>query len=164
MADVGLSIGQVAQRTGLSVHTLRLYERTGVLAGEIRRDGAGRRAYSAWDLEWLENCVRFRASGMPLATIGRLAQLVGEGPGNEAERLALLRAHRHHIGRQLAQLHDCLELIDTKITTYEHHLAAGATGDPWQRRDRDQPREPASRAPSCAVTRSGSSSPAGSSG
>jgi DNA-binding transcriptional MerR regulator len=132
MTDGGLSIGQVVQRTGLSVHTLRLYERAGVLAGEIRRDGAGRRVYSAWDVEWLENCMRFRASGMPLAAISRLAQLVRGGPGNEAERLALLRAHKDHIGRQLAQLHDCLELIDTKIAAYERHLAAGATGDPWQ--------------------------------
>jgi DNA-binding transcriptional MerR regulator len=132
MADGDLIIGQVAQRTGLSVHTLRLYERAGLLAGEVRRDRSGRRVYSAWDLEWLENCVRFRASGMPLATISRLARLVREGPGNETERLALLRAHQHHIGRQLAQLHDCLELIDTKVAAYEHHVAAGATGDPWQ--------------------------------
>jgi DNA-binding transcriptional MerR regulator len=132
MTDVGLSIGQVVQRTGLSVHTLRLYERSGLLAGEIRRDRSGRRVYRAWDVEWLVNCVRFRSAGMPLATISRLAQLVREGPGNEAERLTLLRAHRHHIAGQLAQLHDCLELVDTKVAAYERHLAAGATGDPWQ--------------------------------
>jgi DNA-binding transcriptional MerR regulator len=132
MTDTGLSIGQVAQRTGLSVHTLRLYERAGILAGDVRRDRSGRRVYSAWDVEWLGNCVRFRASGMPLATIARLARLVREGTGNETERLELLRAHQDHIGRQLAQLHDCLTLIDTKVAAYEQHLAAGAAGDPWQ--------------------------------
>src|SRR4051812_36086308 len=98
--DVGLRIGEVAQRTGVSVHTLRLYEREGLLAGEVRRDQSGRRVYSAWDVEWLANCVKFRASGMPLATISRLAQLVREGSGNEAERLELLRVHQRRIAEQ----------------------------------------------------------------
>ncbi|MGW4644493.1 MerR family transcriptional regulator [Sphaerisporangium sp. NPDC004334] len=126
-----LSIGEVAKRIGLSVHALRLYEREGLLAGEVRRDDRGRRVYSDWDVEWLANCVKFRASGMPLATIGRLAELVRAGSGNEAERLELLRAHRLRIAEQLARLHDCLDLIDTKVASYEKHLAAGASGDPW---------------------------------
>ncbi|NYH40429.1 DNA-binding transcriptional MerR regulator [Micromonospora jinlongensis] len=132
VADGGLSIGQVAQRTGLSVHTLRLYERAGLLAGDVRRDGSGRRVYSAWDVEWLAHCVKFRASGMPLTTISRLAQLVREGIGNEAERLDLLREHRRHITEQLARLRDCLELVDVKVASYEQHLTAGGSGDPWQ--------------------------------
>ncbi|MET8232835.1 MerR family transcriptional regulator [Micromonospora sp. NPDC005298] len=143
MADRDLSIGQVAQRTGLSVHTLRLYERRGLLASDVRRDASGRRVYTAWDVEWLANCVKFRASGMPLTTISRLAQLVREGNGNEADRLQLLREHRRHVTEQLARLHDCLDLIDTKVTSYERHLAAGATGDPW--RPRTAPDEHAHR-------------------
>ncbi|MEH0931348.1 MerR family transcriptional regulator [Micromonospora sp. CPCC 205558] len=139
MADSGLSIGQVAQHTGLSVHTLRLYEREGLLASEVRRDGSGRRVYSAWDIEWLTNCVRFRASGMPLTTIGRLAKLVREGSGNEAERLKLLREHQRHIIEQLTQLRDCLALIDGKVASYEQHLAAGASGDPWQQQPQPAP-------------------------
>ncbi|MFC4588738.1 MerR family transcriptional regulator [Sphaerisporangium corydalis] len=131
--DLGLTIGEVAQRTGFSVHTLRLYEREGLLAGEVRRDQSGRRVYSAWDIEWLANCAKFRASGMPLATISRLAHLVRQGTGNEAERLELLRTHQHHITEQLTQLHACLDLISTKVTAYEHHLATNTTGDPWQR-------------------------------
>jgi DNA-binding transcriptional MerR regulator len=127
----GLGIGEVARRTGLGVHTLRLYERAGLLAGEVRRDAAGRRVYSAWDVEWLGNCVLFRASGMPLAAIARLARLVREGPGNEPERLALLQEHRQVVTDQLTQLQDCLGLVDAKIDGYRRHLAAGGTGDPW---------------------------------
>ncbi|GAA0361840.1 MerR family transcriptional regulator [Microbispora corallina] len=126
-----LSIGEVARRTGLSVHALRLYEREGLLAGEVRRDEKGRRLYSEWDVEWLANCVKFRSSGMPLATISRLAQLVREGTGNEAERLELLREHQRRIADQLAQLHACLDLINTKVAAYQRHLAIGASGDPW---------------------------------
>ncbi|GGM55656.1 MerR family transcriptional regulator [Dactylosporangium sucinum] len=135
MGDERLSIGQVAERTGLSVHTLRMYERDGLLAGEVRRDGSGRRVYTAWDVEWLANCVKFRASGMPLATIAHLARLVRAGSGNEAERLELLRAHRHEVVARLDQLRDCLALVDAKVKTYEAHLAAGG-GDPWVSVDR----------------------------
>ena len=131
MGDEELSIGQAARRTGLSVHTLRLYERVGLLTSEVRRDRGGRRLYTAQDLEWLANCVKFRASGMPLAAIARLAELVREGSGNEAERLVLLRQHRHSIAGQLAQLRDCLDIIDAKVAGYEQHLAGGASGDPW---------------------------------
>ncbi|GAB3883209.1 MerR family transcriptional regulator [Microbispora bryophytorum] len=131
METADLSIGEVARRTGLSVHTLRLYEREGLLAGEVRRDEKGRRLYSEWDVEWLANCVKFRSSGMPLATISRLAQLVREGTGNEAERLELLCEHQHRIADQLAQLHACLDLINNKVAAYQRHLAIGASGDPW---------------------------------
>ncbi|SHN74891.1 MerR family transcriptional regulator [Cryptosporangium aurantiacum] len=132
MTSTGVGIGEVARRTGLSVHTLRLYERAGVLAGPVRRDAAGRRVYSEWDLTWLANCVLFRASGMPLATLAELARLVGEGSGNEAERLEILRAHRRRVGEQMARLTECLELIDAKVTAYEKHLSSELPGDPWQ--------------------------------
>jgi DNA-binding transcriptional MerR regulator len=87
MRPTGVGIGEVARRTGLSVHTLRLYERAGVLAGPVQRDAAGRRVYSEWDIAWLGNCVLFRASGMPLAALAELARLVGEGPGTRLTAL-----------------------------------------------------------------------------
>lgn len=131
MTPTGVGIGEVARRTGLSVHTLRLYERAGILVGPVQRDSAGRRVYSESDIAWLGNCVLFRAAGMPLAALAELARLVGEGPGNEAQRLDLLRAQRHRVGEQMTRLTDCLTLIDTKVAAYEKHLAAGASGDPW---------------------------------
>src|SRR5262245_23630687 len=131
MTSTGVGIGEVARQTGLSVHALRLYERAGVLAGPVQRDAAGRRVYSEWDIAWLGNCVLFRASGMPLAALAELARLVRQGPGNEADRLALLRAHRQRVHEQMTQLTDCLKLIDAKVAAYEKHLTAGAAGDPW---------------------------------
>jgi DNA-binding transcriptional MerR regulator len=133
MRPTGIGIGEVARRTGLSVHTLRLYERAGI-AGPVQRDAAGRRVYSEWDIAWLGNCVLFRASGMPLAALAELARLVREGPGNEADRLDLLRAHRQRVREQMTQLTNCLTLIDAKVAAYEKHLAAGAADDPWQPR------------------------------
>jgi DNA-binding transcriptional MerR regulator len=89
-----LSIGQVAQRTGLSVHALRFYEREGILAHPVRRDPGGRRVYDEQDVDWLAVCIVLRGSGMPLPVIRRYTELVRQGPGNEAERLSVMRQHR----------------------------------------------------------------------
>ncbi|MFF9482150.1 MerR family transcriptional regulator [Streptomyces sp. NPDC014733] len=126
-----LTIGQVAARTGLSVDALRLYEREGLLVDAVRRDASGRRVYREWEVEWLLNCTKFRASGMPLATIRRFAALVRSGPGNEADRLALLREHQEQVIARIAELTDCLGLITGKVAAYEEHVARGAARDPW---------------------------------
>ncbi|GAA3292082.1 MULTISPECIES: MerR family transcriptional regulator [Dactylosporangium] len=126
-----LSIGEVAARTGLSVHTLRMYEREGLFHTEVRRDGLGRRVYGQPDLDWLDVCTKFRASGMPIESIRRFAALVRQGPGNEAERLELLRRHRLRVEEQLRQLGACLELIEGKVATYEEHVARGTAAGLW---------------------------------
>jgi DNA-binding transcriptional MerR regulator len=131
MSEHGLSIGEVAKQTGLSVHALRLYEREGLLASTVGRTTSGRRVYTSWDVDWLSNCIKFRASGMSLANIRRLAELVRRGTGNETQRLEVLREHRTHVVAKIDQLRDCLELIDHKIASYEQHLAAHGSGDPW---------------------------------
>jgi DNA-binding transcriptional MerR regulator len=132
MTDVaGLSIGEVAERTGLSVHALRFYEHEGLLASPVRRAPSGRRAYSEDDVEWLTVCVNFRSSGMPLRALRRYATLVRQGEGNEEERLALLRQHRRSIEEQLTQLAACLKVIDYKVDAYERRLAEGTAGTLW---------------------------------
>lgn len=126
-----LSIGQVAARTGLSVHALRFYEREGLLASPVERGPAGRRVYSEQDVEWLTICTNLRASGMPLTAIRRYTDLVRQGSGNEVDRLALLRRHREHVTTQISQLTACLDLINYKIGVYEHHLAEGTADGLW---------------------------------
>ena len=131
-----LSIGEVAQRTGMSVHALRFYEREGLLASPVERTSDGRRAYGERDLEWLDLCIKLRSSGMPLAAIRRYTELVREGPGNEKERLEILRQHQQHVTDQIAALTTCLELISFKVGLYEESLTA-APGDPIWRDLRD---------------------------
>jgi DNA-binding transcriptional MerR regulator len=121
-----LSIGDVARETGLSVHALRFYEREGLmLSQQVARGTGGHRRYSDQDVYWLRICTKLRASGMPLAKIRRYAELVREGPGNEPQRLELLRAHQRHVENQLAELHECLQTITRKVGVYEQHLADG---------------------------------------
>jgi DNA-binding transcriptional MerR regulator len=126
-----LTIGQAADRTGMSIHTLRFYEREGLLPATIQRGPDGRRAYTADDLEWLEICSNFRASGMPVATIRRYASLVREGVGNEAERLALLREHEQRVTTQIGQLTKCLDLITYKVKVYQQRVDEGTADRLW---------------------------------
>jgi DNA-binding transcriptional MerR regulator len=129
-AEPILTIGQVADRTGLSVHALRFYEREGLLATPVHRAPGGRRVYSEWDLEWLELCIKLRGSGMPLTAIRRYAELVRQGTGNEKERLTVLRQHQERVREQLSALTACLEVISFKVRLYEERLAAGEADDP----------------------------------
>jgi DNA-binding transcriptional MerR regulator len=123
-----LSIGQAAERTGLSVHTLRFYEREGILADPVRRGAGGRRVYTEDDVGWLELCVILRASGMPLPAIRGYTELVRQGEGNEEQRIALLREHEELVKAQMTQLARCLNLITFKVGVYEDILDRGHTG------------------------------------
>ncbi|WP_052847729.1 MerR family transcriptional regulator [Streptomyces avicenniae] len=126
-----LAIGEVAARTGLSVHALRLYEREGLLVGPVGRTSGGRRRYTAADVEWLLICVKLRESGMPLADLKRFAELVRQGPGNEAERLRLLDAHRRRVEAQIRALEECRSVIAWKVGVYAEHLARGEADGLW---------------------------------
>ena len=118
-----LSIGQVAERTGLSVHALRFYEREGIFANTVRRGPGGRRLYTEDDVDWLTVCIVLRASGMPIPAIRRYTELVRQGTGNEKERLAIMRRHREEVTAQIARLTKSLDLINHKVGVYEDHLA-----------------------------------------
>jgi DNA-binding transcriptional MerR regulator len=124
------SIGQVAQRTGLSDHALRFYERQGLLLHPVQRGPDGRRAYSDSDLDWLDLCIKLRSSGMPLADIRRYTELVRRGPGNEQQRLDVMRHHQHRVVAQLAELNACLELITLKVKLYQESATEAARDQP----------------------------------
>ncbi len=126
-----LTIGQVAERTELSVHALRFYEREGLFANPVRRDSAGRRVYDESDLEWLNICSRLRASGMPLRAIREYVELVRAGAGNELARLNLLREHQERVAARMRELDECYELISCKVRIYEKHVAQGDADRLW---------------------------------
>jgi DNA-binding transcriptional MerR regulator len=123
MGSAGLTIAEVAERTGLTPHTLRYYERDGLML-DVGRAGSGHRRYSERDLGWIELITKLRATGMPIRTVRRYAELVRAGDGNEDERLALLRAHRDQVRADLDTMAAHLDAIDQKISYY-----AGTAGE-----------------------------------
>ena len=116
------SIAETAELTGLTAHTLRYYERDGLMVGEVGRSASGHRRYTDRDLTWIDLITRLRATGMPIRDVRRYAALVREGDGNEVERLTLLRDHRQRVLAQLAETQEHLGAIDRKIGIYVDRL------------------------------------------
>jgi DNA-binding transcriptional MerR regulator len=118
-----LAISDVAAETGLTNHTLRYYERAGLLL-RVERNGSGHRRYNAEDVEWVILVTRLRATGMPIRLIRRYAELVRAGDGNEAERLGILETHRAEVVAKIDELQHNLELIDYKIGIYRERCGS----------------------------------------
>ncbi len=119
LAAPALSIAEAAEATGLTTHTLRYYERDGLLLDAVERATSGHRRYTEADLGWIRLVTKLRATGMPIREIRQYAELVRDGDGNEGARLALLRAHRDRVRLQLAEVATHLEAIENKIAVYE---------------------------------------------
>jgi DNA-binding transcriptional MerR regulator len=120
------SIAEAAQATGLTAHTLRYYERDGLLLGSVDRASSGHRRYTDEDLSWIRMVTRLRSTGMSIRDVRQYADLVRAGDGNESERLDLLRAHRDRVREQLRQVAGHLDAIEFKIDLYESRVGAGA--------------------------------------
>jgi len=112
----GLTIAQVADRTGVGAHTLRYYERVGLLA--VPRDDAGHRVYGSAEVGRVVFISLLRAAAMPIRDLQAYFGLVADGPGNEAERIDVLERHRSHIAHTLTELTDALALVDLKLDLY----------------------------------------------
>jgi DNA-binding transcriptional MerR regulator len=116
-----LTVAEAANETGVSAHTLRYYERAGLLP-PVERNGSGHRRFTAEDVEWVVMITRLRSTGMPIRLIREYAELVWAGEGNERERLAILEAHREQVLERLAEIERNLELVDYKIGLYRGRL------------------------------------------
>ncbi|KVV55231.1 MerR family transcriptional regulator [Burkholderia cepacia] len=113
-----LTIGQVAELTGLSTHTLRYYEQAGLLRA-ISRTAAGHRLYAPADLDWLAFVMRLKATGMPIAQMQEFAALRAQGEPTFGARRSLLVTHRDAVRAHLAELQASLDVISDKIAYYE---------------------------------------------
>ena len=114
---IQLTIQEAAEVTDLSVHTLRYYERIGLLM-PVGRAANGHRRYSQQDINLIKSLNKWRKTGMPLVDIQRYVRLVQAGETTAAERRAILEAHRATVVSQIEELQATLELIDYKIQNY----------------------------------------------
>ena len=121
LAERDLSIAEAAEISGLSAHTLRYYERAGLLE-PVGRNGSGHRRYREADLERITFLARLRATGMPIREVRRYAELMQEGEATNVDRLATLEAHRDAVLAGLETTARNLELIDWKIAFYKERL------------------------------------------
>jgi DNA-binding transcriptional MerR regulator len=120
-----LSIKDAALESGISAHTLRYYERIGLLP-TVGRDGSGQRRYTAYDLGLIDILTKLRATGMSIQGMQRFSALIAQGDDVIPERRKLLEAHRSEVGQHIQELERNLIAIDAKIALY-HDLEAGRT-------------------------------------
>lgn len=116
------TIAQAAQATGVSVHTLRYYERAGLMREPVARAASSHRRYTASDIAWVSFLTRLRLTGMPIREMARYARLARAGAGTETDRLALLTEHRRRVLDRLHEEQRNLAAIDCKIAHYERIL------------------------------------------
>ena len=112
-----ITIAQAAERSGLSAHTLRYYERIGLIH-PVGRGHNGHRRYGRDDLEWLALLTKLRTTDMPIRQMVEYAELVREGPHTAARRRAMLESHRDAIVTRMAQLEETAAVLDGKIEIY----------------------------------------------
>lgn len=112
-----LSVKRVAENTGLSAHTLRYYERIGLMA-PIGRAPNGHRRYTEDDLEWIVLLMRLRSTGMPIAGMQRFADLVWRGESTIPERRELLEAHERRLNDQRQEIEKTLTALGEKLAHY----------------------------------------------
>lgn len=118
----GLNIKDFAAQTGLSAHTLRYYEKIGLMPG-VQRTDSGQRRYSEDDAAWVGLLRCLRATGMPLKTLQRFVELELQGEASAPERLALLRAHENDVQAQRAELEMQHRKLLEKLEYHERLVA-----------------------------------------
>jgi DNA-binding transcriptional MerR regulator len=113
-----MKISEVAKKTGLSAHTLRYYERIGLLP-RAYRGPSKQRDYDPSVLLWIEFIQRLKTTNMPLKQILLYARLREKGAVSEMQRAELLKEHRAVVRAHIGELQNCLKVLDQKIAGYE---------------------------------------------
>ncbi len=117
------SIQEVSAKTGLSTHTLRYYEKEGLITG-VGRSSGGFRQYSDEDLDTLGLICCLRNTGMSLQEIARFVSLSREGEHTLAQRVELLRLHRENVLDRISEMQKYLEKVTWKLNFFSQKLQA----------------------------------------
>lgn len=113
-----MNVKQMSKLTGLSSHTLRYYEKIGLLL-DIKRDANGFRHFSKNDLEWIEFLKKAKSTRMSLADIKSFALLRKKGDSSIGERITILEKHRKKLQSELSELQIFLATVEFKIKLYK---------------------------------------------
>lgn len=113
-----MRIAEAASKSGLSIDTIRYYEKFAMLP-EIQRGPDGQRRFSAENVEWLSLLSSLRDTGMSIKTMRRFAALYRAGDHTIPERKEILMAHSERLKKRRADLDRCEKLLAYKLSIYE---------------------------------------------
>jgi len=122
MDNTQLTIRDVAEATGLSMHTLRYYERVGLIH-PIDREANSHRRYSEDDVGWIDFLMKLRATGMSIQQMQRYAEFQRQGDVTLPQRVEMLNALRQKVEADMKALNDNLQIICYKIDVYSEMIA-----------------------------------------
>lgn len=120
------TIGQAAQRCGLTPHTLRYYDKEGLLP-YVERSPSGKRLFKESDFEWLNTINCLKNTGMSLKAIKDFINLSTDGDTTLDARLDIIRRHKKVVERQMEELNRHMKTIDYKLWYYETAVQAGTS-------------------------------------
>ena len=110
-----MTISELAQSTGVSKHTLRYYERVGLIPLVGRHPSSGHRLYTPQHPQWVMFIRDLRATGMPIRELRTYSGLVSKGDHTWPDRKALLAAHRSRVVAMIAVLESQRKVLDEKL-------------------------------------------------
>jgi DNA-binding transcriptional MerR regulator len=135
-------IGRLARETGRSVHTIRWYEKQGLMPG-VTRDPGGRRVYITQHIGWLLFLDRLRYAGMSVREMRRYASLATQGKKTIRQRLELLEAHHARTSAHIAELQAALRFVERKQAYYLKWLSEDRRPGDFDLGERPTTRRPA---------------------
>ncbi len=115
------SISEAAEVLGVNPHTLRYYEKEGIISPE--RTSSGVRSYTDSHIKWLKFVMKLRETQMPISDIKTYTQLFSEGNQTTSERLTILETHQKNIQIQIDSLMSTNEMLNKKIRMYKHYMS-----------------------------------------
>lgn len=117
------TVSQVAERIGITAHTLRYYDREGLLPF-VDRTASGIRKFKEDDFEWLSVIECLKNTGMPIKDIKTFIDWCMEGDSTLLNRLDMFKERKKETERQIAELQKSLDKINYKCWYYETAVAA----------------------------------------
>ncbi len=115
--EPALTIAETVERTGVSAHTLRYYERVGLI-DPVPRSAGGTRLYTPRSLGRIVFLARMRSTGMSIDDLRTYVGLIRDGQDTSPQRRELLEAHRRDVTSKIANLQDAVSMLDLKIDDY----------------------------------------------
>ncbi|KAB7616218.1 MerR family transcriptional regulator [Amylibacter sp. SFDW26] len=112
-----MRISEAASRSGLSIDTIRYYEKSGLVPA-IERSSDGVRQFSPENVEWLTLLASLRETGMPMKKMQYFAELYAKGDTTVSEREQVLLEHSDHLEERRKTLERCADLLRYKLTCY----------------------------------------------
>lgn len=117
---MGYAIGEFSSITGISIYTLRYYEKENLIIPERKENG--RRLYSDADISWIQFIKRLKDTGMPIKEIQKYALFRANGDSTLEERMEMLIQHRAALKNEIASMQENLTNLDDKINYYQSEV------------------------------------------